>query len=235
MDIAIREDKSCYASQAQQEVLGTLSDVDLLATHFFMTGGTTLAVFYLHHRTSEDLDFFSVQFRDLGTIDLSLKRAFKKDLSLVQSSREFFSYLIMGIKVDIVFDPLSSLETRPLVGLETGKQIFVDTLDNIASNKLSAIVSRSEPKDLIDLYFIGHLGWKESKQKDFLACYERAGKKEALFDDPAMAAFQMEASFNQVLREQEGALPAMKKEMDWKSFEEDVRFYVDTIYHMEKW
>jgi predicted nucleotidyltransferase component of viral defense system len=169
MGIPIRENESCYASKSQQDVLGSLSELDVLARNFFMTGGTTLSVFYLHHRTSEDLDFFSTQFRDLGTIDSSLKRIFKKDLSLIQSSSDFFSYLIRGTKVDIVFDPLSSLESRPPVGLQTGRQILIDTLDNIASNKLSAVVSRSEAKDLIDLYFIGHFVWKHSKKKGFFA------------------------------------------------------------------
>jgi hypothetical protein len=200
-----------------------------------MTGGTTLSVFYFHYRTSEDLDFFSTQFRDLGAIDSSLKRIFKKDLSLVQSSSDFFSYLIRGTKVDIVFDPLSSLERRPPVGLQIGRQIVIDTLDNIASNKLSAVVSRSEAKDLIDLYFIGHFAWKACKEKGFLACYELAKKKEALFDDAATAAFQMEELFNLLSREKERALPPMKTEIDWESFEKDIRAYIDLVYHMEEW
>jgi len=52
----------------------------------------------------------------------------------------------------------------------------------------------------------------------------------ALFDDPATAAFQMEDLLNRVLQEKEGALPPMKRKIDWKSFEEDFRFYVDTVY-----
>ena len=235
MDTPIREDGSCYVSQVQQEVLVTLSGVELLTSNFFMTGGTTLAVFYLHHRTSEDLDFFSTHFRDLGTIDTALKRIFKNELSLVQSSRNFFSYLIRGIKVDIVFDPLSSAEKRPTATLESGKKILIDSLDNIASNKLSAVVSRSEVKDLVDLYFIGHLVWKEAKKNVFSACYESARKKEALFDDPATAAFQMEELFHQVVCEKDRSLPSMKKEIDWQSFEEDISSYIDMVYRMEKW
>ncbi len=235
MGMQIREDKSCYASQVQQEVLGDMSGLGLLRENFFMTGGTALAVFYIHHRTSEDLDFFSLQFQDLGTIDSGLKRIFKQDLSLIQSSSDFFSYLIRGIKVDIVFDPLSTLEKRPLVGLQPGKEIFIDTLNNIVSNKLSAAVSRSEVKDLIDLYFIGHFVWEDNKEKAFLSCYEMAKKKEALFDDPAMAAVQIEELFIRVLQEKERALPPMKKEIDWASFEEDIGSYITILYQMEKW
>jgi hypothetical protein len=68
--------------------------------------------------------------------------------------------------VDITLDPLSSLERRPLVGLQPGRQIFIDVLDSIVSNKLSAVVGRSEVKDLIDLCFIRHVAWKESKKKE---------------------------------------------------------------------
>jgi predicted nucleotidyltransferase component of viral defense system len=231
----IKEDPSCYASQAQQSLLGKMSEINLISENFFATGGTTLSVFYLHHRLSEDLDFFSVEFHNLGGVDSALKRVFGKDLSLVQSSPEFYSYLINGIKVDIVFDPLSTHEKRVQVTLTKGKRIYVDTLDNIASNKLSAIASRTEPKDLIDFYFIGQLIWKEAKEKKFGNCYDLAKRKEVLFDDPPTAAYQIEELLDRVLKGKEKTLPPIKKHIEWELFEKDIRFYVDTIYRMELW
>jgi hypothetical protein len=115
------------------------------------------------------------------------------------------------------------------------KEIFVDTLDNIASNKLSAVATRFEAKDIIDFYFINKIAWKGSKQKHFLACYEMARKKEALLDDPAMAAYQIEELLNRVLSEKEKILPPMRKKVDWNSFEENLRFYIALLYRMEKW
>ncbi|HVO82829.1 MAG TPA: nucleotidyl transferase AbiEii/AbiGii toxin family protein [Syntrophobacteria bacterium] len=108
MERSIKEDTSCYASSAQRELLGTLGGIEVIARNFFITGGTTLSVFYLHHRTSEDLDFFSLEFSDLRSIDVILKRIFNKNLTLIQSSQEFFSYFINDVKVDFVFDPLFS-------------------------------------------------------------------------------------------------------------------------------
>jgi len=235
MEIPAREDVSCYASETQQKLLGIISGIDIIAKAFFMTGGTTLSVFFLHHRASEDIDFFSTEFRDLPTIHTSLKRIFKNDLTLIQSSPEFYSYLINEVKVDFVFDSLSTIEERPLVSLKVGKEIFIDTLDNIASNKLSAVASRFEAKDIIDFYFISKLVWKGSEEKDFLACYEMARKKEALLDDPAMAAYQIEELLNHVLSEKEKILPPMRKKLDWNSFEEDLRFYIERAYRMERW
>jgi hypothetical protein len=235
MEKRIREDVSCYASQAQQSLLGKMSEINLISENFFATGGTTLSVFYLHHRLSEDLDLFSVEFRDLGGVNSTLKRVFGKDLSLVQSASEFYSYLIKGVKVDIVFDPLSTHERRAQVTLTEGKRIYIDTLDNIASNKLSAIASRTEPKDLIDFYFIGQLIWKEVKEEKFIRCYDLAKTKEALFDDPPTAAYQIEELLDRVLKEKEKNVPPIKKHIEWELFEKDVRFYIDTIYRMEAW
>ena len=235
MEILVKEDVSCYASETQQRVLGIISGIDIIAKEFFITGGTTLSVFFLHHRASEDIDFFSTEFRDLNEIHTILKRIFKNDLTLIQSSSEFYSYLIKEVKVDFIFDPLSTTEKRPLVNLKLGKEIFIDTLDNIGSNKLSAVASRFEAKDIIDFYFINKIVWKVSKEKSFLACYDMARKKEALLDDPAMAAYQIEQLLNRVLSEKEEILPVMRKKVDWNSFEEDLRFYIELLYRMEKW
>ena len=45
-------------SHAQELFLDRLGESDL-AEIFYLTGGTALSAFYLHHRESEDLDFFS--------------------------------------------------------------------------------------------------------------------------------------------------------------------------------
>jgi predicted nucleotidyltransferase component of viral defense system len=235
MEILVKEDISCYASETQQKVLGIISGIDVIAKEFFITGGTTLSVFYLHHRASEDIDFFSTESQDLNTIHTILKRIFKNDLALIQSSSEFYSYLIKEAKVDFVYDPLSTIEERPLVNLQVGKEIFIDTLDNIASNKLTAVASRFEAKDIIDFYFINRIARKGSEEKNFLACYDMARKKEALLDDPAMAAYQIEELLNRVLSEKEKILPPLRKKVDWNSLGEDLRFYIELLYRMEKW
>lgn len=43
----------------QKKVLDLISKEDYLVRRFYFTGGTPLAVFYLFHRISKDLDFFS--------------------------------------------------------------------------------------------------------------------------------------------------------------------------------
>jgi len=107
MGTLIKEDISCYASPTQQEVLDDISKIEVIAKNFFLTGGTALSVFYFHHRVSDDLDFFSVEFNKLDSIDIILKRIVKRQLTLIQSSPDFLTYLINNIKVDFVYDPLS--------------------------------------------------------------------------------------------------------------------------------
>ena len=47
-------------STVQQRALTFLTEQPVLKD-FYLSGGTALAAFYLHHRYSEDLDFFSSQ------------------------------------------------------------------------------------------------------------------------------------------------------------------------------
>lgn len=101
--MAVKEDTSCYASEKQRQVLGLLSQIDELSHEFFLAGGTALSVFYFHHRSSEGLDFFSTTFRNLSSIDEKVRRVFRDDVTLIQSSPESCSYLIKDVKVDLVY------------------------------------------------------------------------------------------------------------------------------------
>lgn len=83
---------------------------------------------------------------------MTLKRIFKNDLVIIQSSPELHSYLIKDIKVDLVFDPLSIQRQRPIAKIKMGGDIFIDTLEDISSNKLCAVTSRFEAKDIIDWF-----------------------------------------------------------------------------------
>ena len=100
---------------------------------------------------------------------------------------------------------------------------------------LGAISTHWEAKDIIDFYFISRTVWKGSKENGFLTCYNMARKKEALLDDPAMTAYQIEELLNRVLSKKDKILPSMKKEIDWDSFEKDIRFYIDLTYSMQQW
>lgn len=81
-------------SPRQKQVLHILANDENFRENFFFTGGTPLAVYYLNHRYSEDLDFFSRQEIDLiwlnslrgkikglvGADQADLKQSFNRNL-----------------------------------------------------------------------------------------------------------------------------------------------------------
>ena len=58
----------------QVEFLDEFQKVAFLKDNFYLTRGTALAAFYLKHRYSEDLDFFTEHEIDILNLDASLKR-----------------------------------------------------------------------------------------------------------------------------------------------------------------
>ena len=61
-------------SANQQKTLSRIAGEQSLAKHFYLTGGTALAAYYLNHRLSEDLDFFSEQEFDPPVISAFFKK-----------------------------------------------------------------------------------------------------------------------------------------------------------------
>ena len=60
-------------------------------------------------------------------------------------------------------------------------KINVDIPENIAINKISAVVSRSEPKDIVDLSWLFTALF--NPERDFLFLFQEAVKREALLED----------------------------------------------------
>jgi hypothetical protein len=131
---------------------------------FYLSGGTALAAYYLHHRYSDDLDFFT---RDRSNLEPSahweqLERALTRSSLQIESSArrgDHVQYLLAGdrgerplTKIEFVFDT-----PRYLIAPERQDGVFVDGLLAIAVNKLTAL-GRREPKDYVDLYEIVRSG-----------------------------------------------------------------------------
>jgi hypothetical protein len=212
------EDVNCYASPLQRTILLQLADYPLISDRFFLTGGTALSVFYLHHRTSEDLDLFAVDQADLSEISFWIRTLWGADHAVVRSTTQFLSVLIREVKVDFVIDALS--ESGPRARWVCGeKSMMIDTLSNIAANNLCTTVSRMEPKDFIDFYIL----LKELPELSFEDLLEAARKREALLDDPPTAAFQLEDSIR-FIRGHAQLLPRLKKSLD---LEKMLAFYED--------
>jgi len=217
--IELKPSDQGFKGPAQRDVLSGLSRNEEISNFFFLTGGTALAAFYLVHRVSEDLDLFSKEKADLADIDFWISKTWPGETVPVRRSRGFLSVLIQDVKVDIVYDQLAAPGNRERADLGEGLSIAVDTIENIASNKLSTLVSRREPKDFIDFYFIR----RRFPGLEMSEIYCGARAKDAQFDDPASAAFQIELAVEDLRRticdgsELKG-VPRLLVSVDWADF-----------------
>lgn len=141
---------------AQKLVIEQFSKSTPLCRQFYFTGGTALSVFYLNHRYSQDLDFFSEQKIDdlllnefMGNISSALKTKYR--FTKIEEVR-IFNFEKKGklvLKVDFSYYPYPRLKTG-----KTHQGISIDSLLDIATNKLVTISQRVEVKDYVDLYFL---------------------------------------------------------------------------------
>lgn len=217
----LKENKNCYATPEQREVMLHMLTHPAVEQNFFLTGGTALSVFYLNHRKSNDIDMFSIGSPDLSGIDFVLKRMWAKDYLMIRKSQDFLSVLIKDVKVEFVIDPLSITEKRPKILFENNHYLQLDTINNIVSNKLCTLVSRTEPKDFIDFYFI----LKEMPPYSIESVYRNAGLKDAIFEDLPTVAFQIENNL-EFLKKKPELFPEMLLHFDQKNL---LRFYEDIV------
>lgn len=140
----------------QNKFLKLFAENKPLKKRFYLTGGTTLAAYYLKHRYSEDLDFFSFEPVDILAIEVFLKeiksplriskvdfqQSFNRNLFFLHSKNEI-------LKTEFTYFPFEQIE-KP--ALKDG--IPVDSLVDLSVNKAFTISQNPRSRDFIDLYFI---------------------------------------------------------------------------------
>jgi predicted nucleotidyltransferase component of viral defense system len=138
----------------QISLLEEIGKSEFIAQNFYLTGGTALAGFYLNHRYSEDLDFFSENEFDILQVDIALKKIKEKQgilrIDFQQSyNRNLFFLHFPGeiIKTEFTYFPFPRIEKGP-----EKYGIQIDSLIDIAVNKLFSIYQRTQARDYIDLY-----------------------------------------------------------------------------------
>lgn len=137
----------------QDAVLAVLKTVPSFAS-FYLTGGTALGRFYLDHRYSEDLDFF-VNNKDSYKNDVKdIFKKLKSSFSVNELNCTFyddFSRIYVekeGTTLKLEFVNDVAYRVADPVKFKYG---LIDTPINILSNKLTALISREEPKDVFDI------------------------------------------------------------------------------------
>ncbi len=140
----------------QKSILAGVRENKLLRKNFYFTGGTALAHFYLQHRLSEDLDFFSQQELDTEYL-LAQMQNWSKKYGFTMESR--FNEVVYSFnltfsnnakfKVDFGYYPYKLLEKGP-----DEEGLIIDSFKDISVNKFFTISQRTSVKDFVDLYFL---------------------------------------------------------------------------------
>lgn len=124
--------------------------------HFYLTGGTALAEFYLAHRYSYDLDLFTGEAELLPPFCRVLEDRARRNrlpLRVLRRFETFVEYLYEGnepYRVQLAVD--SPFRFAPPEPSRYG--VLVNDWDDLCVDKLLAFYGRSEPRDAVDVYFI---------------------------------------------------------------------------------
>lgn len=143
-------------TKEQKIILGEIKQSVFLQSHFYFSGGTALSAVYLQHRYSDDLDFFSKEKFD-NQVLLTLVQEWSKKYRFTFKPRFVEVVYIFDLvfpnkstlKLDFSYYPWNQIEKPQLL-----EDVYVDSLIDIAVNKLLTISQRNEVKDFVDLYFL---------------------------------------------------------------------------------
>jgi len=146
--------------------------------HYYLTGGTALAEYYLGHRLSYDLDLFTSETNLILPFSYRVEQAAQATGMEVAVVRRFASFvefqLSLGedkLKVDLALD--SPFRFTPTELSDTG--VMVNDFQDIQADKILAFFGRAEPRDAVDLYFL-------LQKTKFEELAELASQKDTGFD-----------------------------------------------------
>ena len=135
----------------QDRVLKIIRQAD---TNFYLTGGTAASRGYLHHRYSDDLDFFV---NDDSHFELWVSRIIQAlnntwAITVLMKEERFARIHLedgdIRLKIEMINDVparVGKIIDHPILGR-------VDSAENILANKITALFGRDEPKDLVDIW-----------------------------------------------------------------------------------
>jgi hypothetical protein len=149
------ENKADYAGLygLQDQICAVLRCVD---TGLYLTGGTAASRVYLHHRYSDDLDFFADDDTDFplwtSRVIEALRAQADFTVSISLNERRFVRILVEKDGLTMKLEMVNDVPAR--VGAVVEHPIFgrVDTAENILANKITAVLDRDEPKDYADIW-----------------------------------------------------------------------------------
>ena len=137
----------------QDEVLKI---INRLETGFYLTGGTAASRGYLNHRYSDDLDFFVNDEPDfvlwVERVIQSLSLIKNWELEILSRYDRFVRLNLNQSKLALKLEFINDVPSRVGEVINHPTLGRLDTAENILANKLTALLTREEPKDLADVW-----------------------------------------------------------------------------------
>lgn len=136
-------------------MVDAVQQCDEIIRWYTFTGGTALSEVYLQHRLSEDLDFFTrspVMDHKINAFIDEAKAAIGYESYEKRVLSGLFMYTLIfpdGDRLKLDFNEYDFPPVEP--GTKFGK-LEVDSIFDIAINKLETILSRAKARDFVDLY-----------------------------------------------------------------------------------
>jgi hypothetical protein len=160
--------------KAQKDVLRVFS---CQAKNFALSGGTALELYYLHHRFSSDLDFFSSEYNicEIDNLVYEFKKNLGQDLKLenklmIQGKAKvrFYAMPLQNserfLKVDFIEDIISvhpNIENFEGVRVYGAEDIYLQKITAITGTRTTRdyigreiIKGRNEARDAFDVYML---------------------------------------------------------------------------------
>ncbi len=131
-------------------------------SRFFLTGGAALAGFHLGHRETKDLDLFTTgDFLEDGVAALrEATNELAASVEAIRTAPDFRRFLLRrgvdSVIVDLVRDSAPQLFTEKLAR----GTVRVDPAEEILANKLCALLSRGEIRDVVDVRALELAGFR---------------------------------------------------------------------------
>lgn len=139
-----------------------------LGLPFYLTGGTALGRFYLNHRYSEDLDFFinadPIYLKYISEIEKKIKKKFDINLQESLFTEDFVLFYIYDNEDFLKIEIRNNVDYHA-GRIENYRYGKIDSPLNVLANKITALVGRDEPKDIVDIIHLSEnfaFNWPET-------------------------------------------------------------------------
>ena len=148
--------KTSILTANQKLFLEIVANDPFLSQQYYLSGGTALAEFYIPYRLSEDLDFFSEDEVDNQAITVFINHnkvvlGFDEIGSSVHYNRNLFflKYKDDILKTEFTYFPFQQIEKPKVIN-----GVKIDSVIDIAVNKVFTIYQKPRLRDFYDLYMI---------------------------------------------------------------------------------